>query len=138
MDCVSLNRAQFGSEHDDELAELAKIAVYVGSEEHKDKRWWGGRPMARQLRGGRVGRRGKQKTTICPLTSEEDRDRATEWVKNAIREGRCKFLESDKRFPKKIWYEAEGQIWMGLLVTDIIGQYKGWPIGETERDEVFC
>lgn len=122
---------------DDELEELAQIAEYIGSEEHKDRRWWGGRPMSRQLRGGRVGRVGRQKTSICPLNKPEDRDVATEWVRSAIRERKFRFYESDKKFPKKVWYEAEGQVWMGLRVTDILGQYKGWPSNEAERDEVF-
>ena len=36
--------------------DLAARARYIGSDEHKEKRWWGGLPKARQLPGGRVGR----------------------------------------------------------------------------------
>lgn len=121
----------------EELVELSQSATYVGSAEHKDRRWWGGLPRARQLSGGRIGRQRKQKTTICPLTEVSDRDRATEWVRLAIRAGQCKFLESDQVFPKKVWYEADGRIWMGLRVTDVLGEYKGWPVLEEERDAVF-
>lgn len=62
-------------------------ASHRGSGEHKGRRWWGGLPEARQLLGGKVGRRGKQQTTLCPLTTDEDRDRATDWVRQAIAKG---------------------------------------------------
>jgi len=111
--------------------------MYVGSAEHKLERWWGGLPMGRQLPGGRVGRPGKETTTICPLTKRSDQIKATQWVKAAIRAGQCRFYESDQNFPKKVWYEAEGQIWMGFVVNPRLGEYKGWPISERYRDEVF-
>ena len=122
---------------DAELVTLAATATYVGSPEHKERRWWGGIGMARQLPGGRLGRPGKQTTTVCPLVGEEDRDRAITWVQAAIRAGQCIFQQSDQRFPKKIWYEADGQVWMGLRVTDQLGEYKGWPISREERDAIF-
>lgn len=113
-----------------ELATLAQRAVYLGSSEHKNKRWWGGRPEA--------GNRAEwQTTTIYPLTTEDDRIRATGWVQTAINAGQCRFSQEDKNFPKWIWHEADGQIWMGYLVNDGLGQYKGWPIDEVERDEIF-
>ena len=110
---------------------------YRGSGEHKDKRWWGGLPRARQLRGGRVGRKGKQQTTVCPLTSEQDRDRATEWVRRAVLAGQYRFVESDLDFPKKVWYRDCGQIWFGYCLNRESGEYKGWPIEEDERRAIF-
>ena len=86
---------------------------------------------------GRVGRRGKQTTTIFPLTSNEDRDRATEWLRRAIRAGQFRFVEADQDFPKKIWYHERGQTWLGLCVNTKSGEYKGWPIDEEERRAVF-
>ena len=41
---------------------LAIGARYVGSSEHKDRRWWGGLPRARQLLGGRGGLSPRQST----------------------------------------------------------------------------
>lgn len=115
---------------DDELEELAQRAVYLGSGEHKIQRWWGGLPEA--------GNRAKwQTTTICPLTTEVERIRATDWVRSAIVSGHCLFSQEDKNFPKWIWHEADGRIWMGYLVNDGLGQYKGWPIDKDERDEIF-
>ena len=122
---------------DSQRRALAERAVYVGSHEHKDERWWGGLPEARQLRGGRVGRRGKQTTTICPLTSDEDRTRATSWLRGAIRAGQYRFVESDQDFPKKVWCRERGQLWFGLCINTKSGEYKGWPIEEDERRAVF-
>ena len=117
---------------------MAKRASYVGSSEHKDQWWWGGgKPAARQLPGGRVGRLGKQVTTICPLTTEEDRERATHWVRQAIANGQYRYYEGDKDFPKKIWHSADGRIWCGFCVNQGQGQYKGWPIEKQEQREIF-
>ena len=117
--------------------QLARDASYVGSGEHKTEGWWGGRPGGRQLPGGRIGRPRKQTTTICPLMSEEDRERATEWVRRAISKGQYQFVEADKKYPKKIWLKVDGQIWYGLCINSESGQYKGWPIDEEERRDIF-
>ena len=88
---------------------MAKRASYVGSSEHKDQWWWGGgKPAARQLPGGRVGRLGKQVTTICPLTTEEDRERATHWVRQAIANGQYRYYEGDKDFPYLTAFDMAG------------------------------
>lgn len=97
----------------------------------------GGKPAARQLPGGRVGRPGKQRTTICPLTTEEDLLRATQWVRHAIANGQYQYYEGDKDFPKKVWHCADGCIWCGFCTNQGQGQYKGWPIEQQEQREVF-
>ena len=94
-------------------------------------------PAARQLPGGRVGRKGKQTTTICPLTNGRDRVRATGWVREALIRGQFKFVEADQHFPKKVWFRADGKIWYGFCINTQSGQYKGWPINEEERRAVF-
>ena len=86
---------------DHELAQLAQRAVYLGSHEHKNQK-----------------RAEWQTTTICPLTTETDRIRATGWVKIAIKSRQCRFSQEDKNFPKWIWHEADGQFWMGYLVVE--------------------
>ena len=80
---------------------LAARARYVGSPEHKVHRWWGGLPMAPQLPGGQIGRRGQQTTTVCPMTAEEDRTLATDWLRRAIVAGQYRFVEADLDFPKE-------------------------------------
>ena len=120
-----------------ERRKLAARAKYVGSPEHKVKRWWGGLPASRQRKGGEIGRPGKQTTTICPLVSDEDRKMATEWIQGAIRTGQYEFCQGDQDFPKKVWYRTDGQVWQGLVVNKAAGEYKGWPISEEERREIF-
>ena len=118
--------------------DLSARAQYTGSAEHKDRHWWHGLPRARQRPGGRLGRAGKQKTTVCPLTTERDRVRATEWVKDAIKRGNYLFVQDDQHFPKKIWYrDNSGQYWCGYCINTASGEYKGWPIEKSEFDEIF-
>jgi len=121
----------------DERGKLAARVKYVGSPEHKTKRWWGGLPESKQMKGGKVGRPGKQTTTICPLVGDQDRQMATEWIQCAIKEGKFEFYQGDQDFPKKVWYEADGQIWQGLIVNKAAGEYKGWPIVKEDQHEIF-
>ena len=82
--------------------EQIMAAVYKGSAEHKIERWWGGLPGAKLGAGGKVKPRPKKpKTTICPLVSPSDRDRATLWVQDALRSGNFKYVESTRAYPKK-------------------------------------
>ena len=123
---------------DDQRQALAERARYVGSDEHKIHGWWGAFPRARQLRGGRVGRPRKQTTTVCPLTTEQDRHLATEWLRSAIHAGRYRFVETDQDFPKKVWHEDEsGQVWFGMCTNTKAGEYQGWPIDEEQRRAIF-
>lgn len=108
---------------------LARQASYLGSSEHRTSRWWGGLPQARLDRAGNVrSRPKKQHTTPCPLVTEADRSRATEWVRTALRQGQFRFVEGDGEFPKHIWHTDEnGQRWLGMCVNRTTGEYKGWP-----------
>ena len=113
-------------------------ASYVGSPEHKVKRWWGGLPQAWEDAKGRASRPKKQHTSICRMVSKKDREKATEWVRFALRQGQFRYFEGDKTYPKHIWYkDTEGQYWFGFAVNQIAGTYKGWPIDEAEKREMF-
>src|ERR1700712_1677694 len=116
-----------------------KDACYVGSPEHKTKRWWGGLPGAFADENGFPSRPNREETTKCPLIFETDRDLATCWVQKALTAGQFRFFEADKDYPKKIWYRepTSGQWWFGLCINSIRGEYKGWPIDEDEYHEVF-
>lgn len=108
---------------------LAARAHYTGSPEHKSTAWWGGHPQA----GAR-----RQKTTVCPLTTDTDRQAATTWVRRAIRDGQYKFVDGDGQFPKHLWFtDKQGQTWQGRCLNRASGEYKGWPISEAERREIF-
>lgn len=118
--------------------ELIEAAHYLGSAEHKAERWWGGLPEAYVPPDGEASRPKKQCTTICPLTTSADRDRATGWVREALANNQIKYVEADQDFPKHIWYrEVTGQVWRGFCTNTAAGQYKGWPIQEDERRAVF-
>lgn len=123
---------------EEELKLLASGARYIGSEEHKVRRWWGGLPKAKQLPGGRVGRPGKQHTTVCPLTSKKDQIRANRWIQLAIKAGNYVFVESDQKYPKKVWFEAAGKRWCGVCINTAAGEYKGWPSNDMEDYLEFC
>ena len=80
----------------------------------------------------------KQNTTICPRTTEAERDEASAWVRTALKAGQVRFFEGDKTYPKHIWYkDSVGQFWFGYAVNQIAGTYKGWPIDEAEKREKF-
>lgn len=116
---------------------LIAQAAYVGSKEHKAQGWWGGLPGAFVGPDGTATRPKKQDTTICPLLTVSDRDRATEWVREALAAGQYRFYEGDDLFPKAIWHRVDGQTWFGLCVNTTAGWYKGWPISEEERRAKF-
>lgn len=116
---------------------LAARASYVGSKEHKAKRWWGGLPGIRYGSEGKPVREKREKTTICDLVADADRARATIWVRAAIESGQFRFLEGDQDFPKHIWYQVDGRGWFGFCINSVSGQYKGWPLEEDERSALF-
>ena len=116
-----------------ELNELAERASYVGSPEHKLKRWWGGQPGLWKRRGGRLKRPKRQHTTPCPLHTAEDQKIATGWVREAIRQRHFEYVEGDQDFPKKLWHiDDEGRMWQGTCINRTTGEYKGWPEIEVE------
>ena len=118
--------------------EQIDAASYVGSAEHKAKRWWAGPPEAKFGRDGVARRPKKAHPTICRKVTPAERDEATFWVREALEKGQLKFFEGDKTYPKHIWYrDAEGQFWFGFAVNQVQGTYKGWPISEAEKREAF-
>lgn len=115
-----------------------RLASYVGSEEHKARRWWGGLPAAYAGPDGKAKRPKKQFTSICPLLRASDRNRATDWVREALMLGQLRFRDGDKTYPKHIWYRDDaGQHWFGFCINGIAGTYKGWPVSEAEKRETF-
>lgn len=107
------------------------VASYLGSKEHKAVRWWGGLPGARVNKDGIAKRPKKQLTTLCHLVTDNDRAKATCWVKEALGQGQFEFFEGDKVYPKHLWHKDKtGQMWFGFCINSILGKYKGWPIEE--------
>jgi len=105
-------------------------ASYVGSPEHKIEHWWDGQPGAYiDEKTGQATRPNKEKTTICPLTSQEDRNRATKWVRHALEQGDFAYHDGNTEYPDRIWYDEPetGRKWEGFVTNKTLGQYKGWP-----------
>ena len=114
------------------------VARYVGSAEHKTRRWWGGLPGARLDAGGKARRPKREHTTICARTDEADRDQATLWVRAALGAGQLRFFEGDQTYPKHLWFrDDDGQYWFGFCVNPLAGTYKGWPISKDEKRAAF-
>ena len=113
-------------------------AHYVGSGEHKVRRWWGGLPEAFVGEDGVARRAGKRLTTLCMRTTTDQRDEASTWVRQALAFGQFRYYEGDATYPKHLWYRNdEGQFWFGFAVNQIQGSYKGWPIREEEKRATF-
>jgi hypothetical protein len=83
------------------------IATYVGSAEHKQRRWWGGLPAAYVGPDCVATRPKKQTTTIFPLVSEADHGISTKWVREALSLGQFRYYEADQGCPNHIWYRDE-------------------------------
>jgi hypothetical protein len=108
---------------------------YEGSREHKDRRSWLGLPRPR--------RTPRDVATICPMVTEQERDVATGWVRDAIRNGQFDRRDWRNGFPRYVWHRAaDGSYWYAFLKNEGAGnvphaQYKGWPISKDEWDEIF-
>lgn len=105
--------------------EKIATARYVGSPEHKAKKWWGGLPQGHVGPDGAARRPRRQHTTICPLTGAKDQARATQWLRSALSNGQFRYYEADKDFPKHVWYRDGEQLWFGFCVNSVLGEYKG-------------
>ncbi len=83
-------------------------------------------------------RPGRQLTTICPKTTDEQREEASVWVRRALARRQVRFYEGDGTYPKHLWYrDADGQHCFGFAVNQMLGTYKGWPIDEEEKRATF-
>jgi hypothetical protein len=118
----------------DYLREIAGRCVYEGSTAHKEHRSWLGPPKPRRSQDPELD------ATICPLTTEEERMRATTWLQEAIRAGQVSLQAWEGGFPKHVWYREGEQYWFGFLMNRGAGdrpiaQYKGWPV--TNKEELL-
>lgn len=120
-----------------DLEELSQRCEYVGSQVHKDKRSWLGLPRPHRSADP------EETATVCPLVSEDDRNTATQWCRIAIRNKQFDPVDWQNGFPRHIWHKDEsGQYWKGFLTNSGAGdkpvaQYKGWPISEEGKNEIF-
>jgi hypothetical protein len=107
----------------DQLAAAAETASYVGSPEHKGQHTWLGQPKLRS------------DATPCP-SNLHDRDLLTSWLKAAILAGRVSDQWSDK-YPRYVWFRNEDDLFEGRLVNLGNGEYKGYPIKNSQAPKGF-
>jgi hypothetical protein len=101
------------------LNQVAKLAKYVGSAEHKDSPSFAGDPRPRADAG------------ICDSALSDQQARVTKWLRQAIRAGSVGgYWEGG--FPRYVWFHEGSIVYEGRLVNREGGWYKGYPL---ERDE---
>jgi hypothetical protein len=92
----------------------------VGSPEHKDTPSFAGL------------QRPRTDASICD--SELSQDVVTGWLKKAIQSGAIgEMLEGD--FPRYVWHKEGDIVYEARLVNRGLGQYKGYPLNNTEWPE---
>ena len=112
------NRREIGVSPNIDLDNLAAIAKYVGSCEHKDFPSFAGQPCPRA------------DASLCPRYI---RDIAipTAWLRSAIRKGAIgKLWEGG--FPRYVWHREGNIVFEARLVNRGEGSYKGYPLNDGE------
>jgi hypothetical protein len=104
---------------DTNLAEVAERVSYVGSPEHKDGPSFAGQPRPRA------------DASICERQLTEDRELITQWLREAIRRGATGGIW-ESGFPRYAWHKEAGSVYEARLVNSGLGEYKGYPLNETE------
>jgi hypothetical protein len=119
------------------LKALAQRAEYTGSVEHKDRSSWLGLPRPRRSKNP------AENATICPLVTRSEKEKASSWVRYAIENEQFLLGYFENGFPRSLWFrDVNGQCWQGRLTQCGAGElpiaeYKGWPISEEEKREIF-
>lgn len=103
------------------LADLAQRASYVGSSEHKSYPSFAGPPRLRA------------DASKCD-PGLADQDELTKWLRASIAAGRIGApWEGD--FPRYVWHPRDEVIYEARLVNQELGQYKGYPLEDSEWPE---
>jgi hypothetical protein len=103
-----------------DLAAMAEKVTYVISTEHKD-----------YLTSAGPGRL-RSDATACPRGL--DFDNVLKWLREAVRE--CNLTaDMDGEFPRYAWRRIDGQVYEARLSNAGLGQYKGYPIQDSEAPE---
>lgn len=103
-----------------DVAKITEQVSYVGSPEHKDAPSFAG------------FQRPRKDASICD--NELSQDVVTGWLKKAIQCGAIgEMLEGD--FPRYVWHKEGDIVYEARLVNRELGQYKGYPLNNTEWPE---
>ena len=102
-----------------DLEAVARSARYVGSQEHKSFPSFAGPPALRS------------DASKCD-PSLASQTQLTRWLRSAIMAGRVS-VEWEGNFPKYVWHVEGDTCFEGRLVNRENGDYKGYPLEDTER-----
>lgn len=100
-------------------AAITERVSYVGSSGHKETPSFAGQPRPRA------------DASICDRALSEDRERVTEWLRQAIERGAVGGVREGD-FPRYAWYKEGSIVYEARLVNRELGEYKGYPLNETE------
>lgn len=102
-----------------DLDQLAQRVRYIGSPEHKDTPSFAGQPKPRA------------DASRCDPQLAGRQTLVTDWLRRAIRRGDISaFREGD--FPRYAWHREGDVVYEARLVNQVLGEYKGYPLNETE------
>lgn len=99
--------------------QVAELAVYVGSAEHKGHRSPGFNPALRK------------DASECPPNLSLSMDGNTAALRRAIR-GRCVGAQFENGFPKYVWGWIDGQVYEARHINGPFGTYKAYPLEPEE------
>lgn len=102
-----------------DLDDIAEEVVYVGSQEHKTSPSFAGSPRPRP------------DASICPSRLNDQQDKLTDWLKDAIRRGAV-VATLEGGYPRYAWYKEGETVYLARLVNRGRGTYKGFPIEKNE------
>jgi hypothetical protein len=114
-----LNRAIAPPPDGVNINEVAALAKYVGSPEHKDTPSFAGQPRPRA------------DAALCDRTLAAKQSTVTKWLRGAMRRGAVGG-HWEGRFPRYVWYRRDGVVYEGRLVNKEAGWYKGFPLAPDE------
>jgi hypothetical protein len=103
------------------LAEIARRARYVGSQEHKDTPSFAGQPHPRRY----------PPASLCPRSLAGEQEFVTRWLRTAIERGATGSYWVGG-FPRLVWHKEGDVVYEAYLTNSGLGEYKGYPLEQIE------
>lgn len=117
-----LRRAPSAPPRGVDLGAAAETAAYVGSPEHKIGP------------SGAGGARLRSDASVCP-SELHDVEELTSWLREGLSAGRCGGMW-ESGYPRYVWVEKDDRWFEARLTNRELGEYKGYPLSESETPEL--